>query len=135
MTKIIAAFIIIVVVLCGVWELFLYWDKVKNEEETKQKQEAAAMVIGDQLPGLAYQLEGSLQAARKQGAAGLKNWLKTHSQSVEDPRKAWIELDYCVAVAREDTAEARRVFATVKERTPQSSPVWPRIKQLEKAFE
>jgi hypothetical protein len=134
MTKIIAAFIIIVVVWGG-WELFLYWDKVKNEDETKQKQEAAAMVIGDQLPGLAYQLEGSLQAARKQGAAGLKNWLKTHSQSVEDPRKAWIELDYCVAVAREDTAEARRVFATVKERTPQSSPVWPRIKQLEKAFE
>jgi hypothetical protein len=134
MTKIIAAFIIIVVVWGG-WELFLYWDKVKNEDETKQKQEAAAMVIGDQLPGLAYQLEGSLQAARKQGAAGLKNWLKTHSQSIEDPRKAWIELDYCVAVAREDTAEARRVFATVKERTPQSSPVWPRIKQLEKAFE
>jgi len=134
MTKIIAAFIIIVVVWGG-WELFLYWDKVKNEDETKQKQEAAAMVIGDQLPGLAYQLEGSLQAARKQGAAGFKNWLKTHSQSVEDPRKAWIELDYCVAVAREDTAEARRVFATVKERTPQSSPVWPRIKQLEKAFE
>ena len=86
----------------GGWELFLYWDKVKNEEETKQKQEAAAMVIGDQLPGLPYQLEGSLQAARKQGAAGLKNWLKTHSQSIEDPRKAWIELDYCVAVARED---------------------------------
>ena len=133
MTKIIAALIIIVVVWGG-WELFLYWDKVKNEDETKQKQEAAAMVVGDQLPGLAYQLEGSLQAARKQGAAGLKSWLKTHSQSVEDPRKAWIELDYCVAVAREDTAEARRVFATVKERTSQSSPVWPRIKQLEETY-
>jgi hypothetical protein len=134
MTKIIAAFIIIVVVWGG-WELFLYWDKVKNEDETKQKQAAAAMVVGDQLPGLAYQLEGSLQAARKQGAAGLKSWLKTHSQSVEDPRKAWIELDYCVAVAREDTAEARRVFATVKERTSQSSPVWPRIKKLEETYQ
>jgi len=133
MTKIIAALIIIVVVWGG-WELFLYWDKVKNEDETKQKQEAAAMVVGDQLPGLAYQLEGSLQAARKQGAAGLKSWLKTHNQSVEDPRKAWIELDYCVAVAREDTAEARRVFAAVKERTPQSSPVWPRIKKLEETY-
>ena len=134
MTKLIAA-VLIVLACYGVWELFLYWDKVKNEDETKQKQEAAEMVNGDTLPGLAYQLEGSLQAARKQGAAGLKSWLKTHSQSVEDPRKAWIELDYCVAVAREDTAEARRVFATVKERTSQSSPVWPRIKQLEKAFE
>jgi hypothetical protein len=134
MTKVIAA-LIIVAVLYGGWELFLYWEKVKNEDETKQKQAAAAMVVGDQLPGVAYQLEASLQAARKQGAAGLTNWLKIHSQSVEDPRKAWIELDYCVALFRENTAEARRVFAAVKERTPPSSPIWPRIKQLEKTFE
>jgi hypothetical protein len=133
MTKVIAA-LIIIVVLWGGWELFLYWDKVKNEDETKEKQEAA-MVNGDQLPGMAYQLEASLQAARKQGAAGLKNWLKANGQSVEDPRKAWIELDYCVAVAREDPSEARRVFAEVKGRTPPSSPVWPRIKQLEKTYE
>jgi hypothetical protein len=134
MTKLIAA-LIIVAVLCGVWQLFLYWEKVKNEEETKQKQEAAAAVMGDQLPGLPYQLEASLQAARKQGAAGLRNWLKNNSRSVEDPRKAWIELDFCVAVAREDPAEAKRVFAAVKERIGSSSPVWSRMKQLEKTYE
>jgi hypothetical protein len=134
MTKLIGA-LIIIAVLYGGWELFLYWEKVKNEEDTKQKQDAAAMVMGDQLPGLAPALESTLQAARKQGTAGLKNWLKTYSQSVEDPRKAWIELDYCVAVAREDPAEARRVFATVKERIGPASPVWPRMKQLEKTYE
>ena len=134
MTKLIAA-LMIIAVLYGGWELFLYWEKVKNEDETKQKQEAAAMVIGDQLPGLPNKLEASLQAARKQGAGGLRNWLKTYAQSVEDPRKAWIELDYCVAVAREDPAEARRVFAAVKERTGPASPVWPRMKQLEKTYE
>jgi len=134
MTKVIAAFIIIVA-LWGGWELFLYWDKVKNEEATKQKQEAAAMVVGDQLPGMSYKLDASLQAARSKGAAGLRTWLKTYNQSVEDPRKAWIELDYCVAIARQDPAEAKRVFAQVKERTPPSSPVWPRMKQLEKAYE
>ena len=134
MTKVIAAFAIIVVLYIG-WEVFLYWDKVSHEEETKQKQDAAAMVIGDQLQGVPYQLETSLQNARKQGATGLKNWLKAHGQSIEDPRKAWIELDYCIAVARQDTAEAKRVFAQVKERTPPSSPVWPRIKQLEKTYE
>ena len=134
MTKVIAAFAIILVLYIG-WEVFLYWDKVSHEEETKQKQDAAAMVIGDQLPGLPYQLETSLQNARKQGATGLRNWLKAHGQSVEDPRKAWIELDYCIAVARQDTAEAKRVFAQVKERTPPSSRVWPRIKQLEKTYE
>jgi hypothetical protein len=134
MTKVIAT-LIVVAALVGGWELLKYWERVKDEDEFKQKQNAAAMVIGDQLPGLPWQLETSLQNARKQGATGLRNWLKAHSQSVEDPRKAWIELDYCIAVARQDTAEAKRVFAKVKERTPPSSPVWPRIKQLEKAYE
>jgi hypothetical protein len=134
MTKVIAA-LIIIVVLWGGWQVFFYWEKVKNEEETNQRKDAAAMVVGDSLPGLSYKLETSLQTARTKGAAGLRNWLKTYGQSVEDPRKAWIELDYCVAVARQDPAEAKRVFAQVKERTPPSSPVWPRMKQLEKAYE
>jgi len=134
MTKLIAALLIIATIYGG-WELFLYWEKVKNDEEISQKKEAAAMVLGDQLPGMSTKLDQSLQNARKQGAVGLRTWLKNNKQSVEDPRKAWIELDYCVAVAREDTAEAKRVFAAVKERTTPSSPVWPRIKQLEKTYE
>jgi hypothetical protein len=134
MTKLIAV-LMIVAVLYGGWELFLYWEKVKNDEETKQKQDAAALVIGDQLPGVPYQLENSFQTARKHGAAGLRNWLKAYGQSVEDPRKAWIELDFCVAVAHENPAEARHVFAGVKERLGTNSPVWPRMKQLEKAYE
>ena len=134
MTKLIAV-LIIVGVLYGGYALFVYWEKVKNEEETKQKQDAAALVAGDQLPGMPYQLEQSLQDARKRGAAGLRAWLKANGQSVEDPRKAWIELDYCVAVAREDPAEARRVFASVKERIGPASPVYPRLKQLEKTYD
>ena len=134
MTKLIAA-LVIVAVLYGGWEFFLYWEKVKNEDEDKRKKDAAAMVIGDQLPGVPYQLENSLQNSRKQGPAALKNWLKANSQSIEDPRKAWIELDYCVAIVRENPAEARRVFAGVKERIGPASPVWPRMKQLEKTYE
>ena len=134
MTKLIGA-LIIIAVLYGGWELFLYWEKVKNEDDLKQKQDAAALVMGDSLPGLPPELEPSLQNAKTRGAAGLKAWLKTHSQSVEDPRKASIELDYCVAVAREDPSEAKRVFAAVKERVGSNSPVWPRLKQLEKTYE
>ena len=134
MTKLIAALIIVAALYCG-WALFSYWEKVKNGEEAQQKQDAAAIVTGDRLPGLPYNLESSLQTAQKRGAAGLRNWLKAYGQSVEDPRKAWIELDFCVAVAREDPAEARRVFAEVKERLGPSSPVWPRMKQLEKTYE
>ena|SRR5579859_4934042 len=134
MTKLIAA-LILLAVLFGVWELFFYWERVKNEEETQKKQAAAAVVVGEQLPGMPSQLESSLAAARNHGAAGLRNWLKVYGPKIEDPRKAWIELDYCVLVSREDPSEARRVFAEVKNRTPESSPVWPRIKQLEKTYE
>jgi hypothetical protein len=134
MTKLIAIFLVIVV-LFGGWHLFLYWEKVKNEEATAQKQAAAAIVSGSQLPGLPSQLEPTLDAAQKQGAVGLRNWLKTYDRSVIDPRRAWIQLDYCVEVAREDPAEAKRVFAEVKKRLPPSSPVWPRVKQLEKTYE
>lgn len=133
-TKLIAA-LIIAAVLYGGWNLFLYWEKVKNEDETTKKQAASAVVTEQNLQGLPNGLEQSLQAARNQGAVGLRNWLKTYGPTVQDPRKAWIELDYCVLVAREDPAEARRVFASVKERTGPTSPVWPRIKQLAPTYE
>jgi hypothetical protein len=134
MTKLIAA-VLIIAACWGVWELFLYWEKVKNQEETEQKQQAAAMAVGDSLPGVPYQLEQSLQEARKRGPDALKAWLKANNQSIEDPRKAWIELDYCVAVARKDPAEARQVFADVKGRIGSASPVYSRMKELEKTYE
>ncbi len=134
MTKLIAA-LIIIAFLWGAWELFLYWDKVKNEEETAQKQAAASVVRGETLPGMPYQLDASLAAAQSQGVTGMSNWLRTYSRTVQDPRKAWIELDYCLMLSKNNVPEARRLFAEVKARTPQSSPVWPRIKQLEKTYQ
>ena len=134
MTKLISI-LIIVAALYGGWHLFLYWEDVKNQKETQKKEAAAAQVNGDQLPGVPYALEKSLQAAQKDGAAGLRKWLKTYGTSIQDPRKAWIELDYVVAVARDDPNEARRVFGQVKERTPATSPVYARVKQLEKTYD
>ena len=134
MTKLIA--VLIIVAACfGVWKLFLYWEQVKNDEEIKQKQDLNAMAVGDSLPGLPYNLDQSLRTAKSKGAGALRAWLKAHGSSGEDPRKAWIELDFCVAVAREDPAEARRVFASVKERIGSASPVYPRLKQLAPAYE
>src|SRR5579859_7265702 len=101
MTKLIAA-VIIVAVLYGGWELFFYWERVKNEQESEKKKAVATAVVPEQLPGMPYQLESTLQAARTQGTAGLANFLKTYGRSLQDPRKAWIELDYCQMLARED---------------------------------
>jgi len=132
-TKLIAAFIIIVV-LFGGYHLFLYWERVKNEEEAQKKQVAAMVVQGESLPGMPYQLETSLKAAQQHSSATFRKWLKLHERELEDPRKAWIELDFCVAIAREDPSEARRVFTEVKKRTGPSSPVWLRVQALEKTY-
>ncbi|HWH70389.1 MAG TPA: hypothetical protein VNT26_13465 [Candidatus Sulfotelmatobacter sp.] len=134
MTKIITA-IIIAAALYGGWELYFYWERVKNEEETAQKQSIASAVVPEQLPGMAPQLDPSLQAAQRQGATALKNWLKAYGHSLQDPRKAWIELDYCTLISQKDPQEAKRIFADVKGRTPVSSPVYARIKQLERTYE
>ena len=135
MTTKLIAIAAVVLLFFGGFKLFLYFEQVKNERETAQKQAVAATVIGDQLEGLPQSLVSSLQAAQNQGAAGLRNWLKSFGHAVQDPRKAWIELDYVVLLARENPAEARKLFAEVKQRTPPSSPVWPRIKQLQVTFE
>ena len=134
MTKIIGV-LVIVLVIYGGWNLFLYWEKVRDEKANSQKAAASAAVVPEQLPGLPAGLEPTLQAAQKAGATGLKNWLKLHDRKVSDPRLAWIQLDYVVLVARDDPAEARRVFAAVKKRTTPASPVYERVKQLEKTYE
>ncbi len=132
MTKLIIIFIVLVVLFIG-YHLFSYWQTVEREEESKKA--VVHMVTGEELPGMPYQLHQSLQAAQGRGAAGLREWLKAYGSGIQDPRKAWIQLDYCLLVTREDISEAKRVFAEVKARTPKSSQVWPRIQQLEKTYE
>ena len=133
MTKLISALIIVVVIYCG-WQLFQYWEKVANEEAIK-KREAAAQLNPAALPGMTYQLEQSYQTAQQQGVTAMRNWLKTHDKDLQDPRKAWLELDFCVAITRDDPTEARRIFKAVKDRTPPNSPIQPRLKQLEGSYQ
>ncbi len=127
--------LIVVALLYGGYRLFLYWQSYQDRQETAQKEAAAAVVEPGSLPGLPPSLEASLKAAEAQGPAVLKKWLQAYGPQVQDPRKAWIEMDYCEALFRQNPAEARQVFAAVKNRTPPSSPVWPRIQQVEKSFE
>ena len=77
-TKLIAA-VVVIAFLYGGWNLFLYWENVRNEKESVRKEAAAAAVTGDTLEGLPYGLDQSLRSAQSQGAAGLKNWLKTYA--------------------------------------------------------
>jgi len=54
---------------------------------------------------------------------------------VQDPRKAWIQLDYVLLLTRQNPQEAKRVFNEVKDRTLPNSPVWPRIQSMEKSYQ
>ena len=135
MTKAVTSVVIIILVLYGVFKTWEYWDKISNDKIADQKQAVASAIVPEQLAGLPREYETTLKTAEKRGAVGLREWLKAYSKIVEDPRKAWIELDYVVMVSREDPAEARRVFAAVKKRTAESSPVYPRIQTLEKTYQ
>jgi hypothetical protein len=134
MTKLVSI-LVLLLLLAGAWQGIKYWEQRKAEQELAEKEAAARVVHPEQLPGMPYELQASLDAAEQQGPAALGRWLKTYCRAVRDPRLAWIELDYCRMIARENPAEAKRIFIGVKERTPASSPVWPRVQELKKSFE
>jgi hypothetical protein len=134
MSKVIGI-IVVIAVIWGGYELWELWDKYDTGKDLKEQEAREHQVVPEQLPGMPGGLEQTYQMAQKNGATGIKNWLKAYHDRVEDPRLGWIELDYVVSVAREDPVEAKRVFAEVKSRTPESSPVYRRIKELQKTYE
>lgn len=133
MTKLISILIIVAAVFVG-YRLYLYWDKVQSERDI-QEQRARRPLDPQQLPGMPFQLEDSLKAAGKNGASGLGKWLNAYGSQLQDPRLAWIEMDYCVMLTLNNPNEAKRIFNAIKERTPTNSPVFPRVKQLERTFD
>jgi hypothetical protein len=134
MTKLIAVLIVVAVGYLG-YLVFQQWDKARMEHDNARQQAAVAAVTPEALPGMPSQLDQSLRTAKEKGPAAFRAWFHTYERQLADPRRAWIELDLCVALARENPAEAKRIFAGVKSRVPPASPVWPRVKELEKAYE
>lgn len=134
--KALIAIVIIVAAAMGGWQIYSTWVDVKEKQDSKHKTETvAAPVSGADLPGMVPQLEPILDAARQRGAEGLHQFLVKYGRTIADPRLASIELDYVVLVANENPAEARKTFARVKQRTPRESPVYARVKQLEKTYQ
>lgn len=133
MTKLISILVALVVVFCG-YHFYQYWVQVRDAEEIKKK-EAAEAFRPERLPGMQPELEQSLRAAQEKGPTTLQSWLKTHGSRVQDPRKAWIEMEYAKSIARDNPAEARKIYNEVKARTPESSPIWPQLKAMEKSFQ
>lgn len=132
MLKFLITAVIVAALAFGGWQLYLQW---KVAKDTQPKVEQAAPVDTASLPGMPAAMEPAYKIAKDQGAPGLKNFLTRYGKAIKDPRLAAIELDYVVLVSKDDIAEARTTFARVKERVPPSSPVYNRMKQLEKTYE
>ena len=130
--KFLISAVVVIGLAVGAWKFWNYYNQFRDK--------AAASVTATQtdtpnLPGLPPSLEAELAAAQQHGALALRNFLKKYSRVIRDPRLASIELNYVVLIASSDIAEARRVFAQVKTRTPKNSPVYNRIAALEKTYE
>jgi hypothetical protein len=134
MTKAIWILIIFVAGYIG-YRLFQQWDQARLEHDGQKKAEAAAVVTGESLAGMRPELETGLRTAKDKGAMAFRAWFNANEKLLADPRKAWIELELCVAMSRENPSEAKKIFAGIKSRVPPSSPVWTKMKDLEKTME
>ena len=134
--KIAITILIIAGVFFGGYKLWEYWDSMK-ENESRAATSTVVQISSEQLPGLPRELEPSLQQAQKGGPKTMKAWLDKvkSSRLVKEPRLGGIELDYVLIITKDDPLEAKRIFHDVKERTPPDSPLYPRIKALEKTYE
>jgi hypothetical protein len=134
------ALIALVILLAAFWVAKKLYVSYQDVEKHQSSSEQSATTPPNQppasnLPGLPPSLESSLSAAQKQGAAGLKAWLNSYRGFAKDPRLADIELDYVLLISHQDPNEARRIFKDVQDRTPTFSPVYERVKRLEKTFQ
>jgi hypothetical protein len=130
--------IIIALIVYGVFyvgsSMMGKYKQIDKDGSTETSPAKVAPAQPADLDGMPPQLQASLDAAEAQGPAALKRWLETHRKYCRDPKLGDIEIDLAVALMRQNTVEAKKVFANVKARTPPSSPLQPRIKSLSKTF-
>jgi hypothetical protein len=115
-------------------KLYSRYETIRKESKLDQQSQSVD-ASPQTLPGMPATLEPLLQAAKQRGSTGLAEFLRQYRYAISDPRLADIELDYVVLVSLHDAGEARRVFKTVQQRTDKSSPLYQRVKRLEKNYQ
>jgi hypothetical protein len=120
------------------FKVFVHWEKVKEKRVLEERAERGADIDPDQLPGLPQHLRDKVREVQQHGdPAVFKRFIDAckNYPDVKDPRLAWMELDYVVAISAINPIEAKKIFRAVKKRTPPDSPIMPRIRLMEKNYE
>ncbi len=135
--KALISILIVLAVGFGAFRIYDHWEKVKERRVLEDRAAKGADINPDQLPGLPWQLVQKYEEVRKTDAQTVGRFIESIRKypDVKDPRLAWIELDYVVMLTATDPILARKTFLAVKKRTPADSPIYPRIKTLEKNYE
>jgi hypothetical protein len=131
--KFVLLFLLVATVGFGVYRISLIYRSIPTDEQARGN--ATPMVVDESLPSLSPPLEASLANATQAGPQAIRQWLNQNGAWVPEPRLSAIQLDYAQMLVRSNPAEARRVYAAVKARTPANSPLTLRLKQLSRTFE
>jgi hypothetical protein len=133
------AIALILLLLAGFlgFSLWDHWREVNEQKRAEQQAATGADIDPRTLPGLPSQLEIKLEEAQRGDLVRFKAFIDGIKQlkDVKDPRLAWIELDYVVMLSHSNPVEAKKLFWEIKKRTPESSPIYPRIRTLAKTYE
>ncbi|MEY4691626.1 MAG: hypothetical protein RIT19_1951 [Verrucomicrobiota bacterium] len=131
--KFVLLFLLVATVGFGVYRISLVYRSIPSDERAQER--PTAPVTDESLPALTPPLEASLANATQAGPQALGQWLRQNGAWVPEPRLSAIQLDHAQMMVRSNPAEARRLYAAVKARTPANSPLAPRLKQLSRTFE
>ena len=135
--KVLIGILVTLIVGLGVLKIYQHWKQVEEQNTLEQKEAAGANIEPRSLQGLSWQLELKLTEAQQKGPEAYMQFVEQLRKFPEakDPRLAWIELDYVVAISGSDPIKAKEIFREVKKRVPEDSPVYPRIKQLSRTYD
>lgn len=130
MSKILWILVFILIGSCGI-RFARYYKEVNQRVEDRHKsfQHSAPADLG-----MPAELEPLLISAQKKGAGAMKQWLDQYRHLIKEPRLSEIELDYVILLGRSDPPEARRVFAIIRSRNGEDSPLADRIEKLSKTY-
>ena len=135
--KILITILVILGIGVGAYKLFDYWDTTNQDQAVTKAAADGSDIIETELPGMPFTLEQKYGQLKAKGASGLKEFLDAYGKApkFQDPRKAWVELDYAVMIAGSDPVEAKKIYADVKSRIKTNAPIYRRIRAMQNTFE